>query len=322
MTDRIDRTERLLNLVICLMAAPMAVSRAQIQQQIPGYAESASPAAFERMFERDKDELRSMGIPVETVTDANGEVIGYRIPQDRYRLEQLDLTLAERAAVAVAAQVWGQAVMAPLAGTALRKLESTSADAAVWSPASLRGSIELTTSDAALLPIMSAIRQERVVSFPYRTPAQIDAQQRTVSPWGLRSVRGAWMLIGHDHDRDAVRTFRLSRITGPVAILATERVVAPPAGFAAGALGDVDAGPESGVTATVRVAPGRAASLRRLAADTQSDAWTATELRVVGSSLDMLASLICACGPDAIALAPVELVDLVCAGLDALGGEQ
>ncbi len=116
MSERIERTERLLNLVIALMASESAVSRADIHRQIPGYAQAASPAAFERMFERDKDELRSMGIPVETVLDVNGEVRGYRIPQDRYALAELDLTVAERAAVAVAAQVWGQASVGPVAG--------------------------------------------------------------------------------------------------------------------------------------------------------------------------------------------------------------
>ena len=320
MTDRIDRTERLLNLVICLMAAPMAVSRAQIQRDIPGYSSSASPAAFERMFERDKDELRSMGIPVETVTDANGEVLGYRIPQDRYRLEELDLTLPERAAVAVAAQVWGQAVMAPLAGTAVRKLESASMQNAVWSPAGLRGSIELTTSDAALLPIMSAIRLERVITFDYRTPADAQSRERTVSPWGLRSTRGAWMLIGHDHDRQAVRTFRLSRITSAVTVSASARAVGPPHGFDAAASGP-EAGEEASVRARVRVTPGRAASLRRLAVEGQPDPWSATELVVEGASIEQLASVICACGTDAVALEPVDLVDEVRASLSALGGD-
>ena len=93
-------------------------------RQIPGYAESPSQLAFERMFERDKDELRSMGVPVETVLDVTGEVRGYRIPEDRYALGELHLTPAERSAVAVAAQVWGQAAVAPVAGTALRKLDA------------------------------------------------------------------------------------------------------------------------------------------------------------------------------------------------------
>ena len=77
-----------------------------------------------RMFERDKDELRSMGIPVDTVTDTSGEVVGYRIVEESYALQPIDFTVDERAAVAVAAQVWSRAAIAPVAGTALRKLES------------------------------------------------------------------------------------------------------------------------------------------------------------------------------------------------------
>ena len=320
MSDRIDRTERLLNLVIALMAAPLALSRAQIQQQIPGYSASASPAAFERMFERDKDELRSMGIPVETVTDVNGEVMGYRIPQDSYRLADVDLTLAERAAVAVAAQVWGQAVMAPLAGTALRKLESAGEDAAAWAPAGLRGSIELTTSDAALLPLMSAFRQSRVVTFGYRTPSDPAPRDRVVSPWGLKSVNGAWLLIGHDHDRAAVRTFRLSRITGPVTLDATQVMVPAPAGFDLTAAGRPDVDEAALVEARIRVAPGRGAALRRLAAREAGnpDPWTADVIAVTAPSLEMLASLVCASGPDAVAIEPPELVALVQSGLTAV----
>ncbi len=175
MSERIERTERLLNLVIALMASESAVSRADIHRSIPGYAEAASPAAFERMFERDKDELRSMGIPVETVLDVNGEVRGYRIPQDSYALAEVDLTVAERAAVAVAAQVWGQASVGPVAGTALRKLESV--DDTEWAPAGLRGTVQLTAADGALLPLMSAVRQHRAVTFPYRTPADDSRRQ-------------------------------------------------------------------------------------------------------------------------------------------------
>ena len=85
MPERIDRTERLLNLVICLMATQAAVSRAQIERQIPGYAQAASPGAFERMFERDKDELRDMGVPlvVEPVPAADPPLISTAVPSAR-----------------------------------------------------------------------------------------------------------------------------------------------------------------------------------------------------------------------------------------------
>ena len=316
MSERIERTERLLNLVIALMASESAVSRADIHRQIPGYAQAASPAAFERMFERDKDELRSMGIPVETVLDVNGEVRGYRISQERYALATLDLTVAERAAVAVAAQVWGQASVGPVAGTALRKLEST--DDTEWTPAGLRGTIALTAADGALLPLMSAVRQHRVVTFPYRAPADDAPGTRTVTPWGLRSTRGNWFLVAHDHDRAAERTFRLSRIVGTVTVVAAEEPVRPPEGFDVGTYA-IGPGGDEHVHARVRALPGRAASLRQLAVATEgTDHWTDPEFSVAAGSLDQLVSLACAAGSDATVVGPPEAVAAVRAALEAV----
>jgi predicted DNA-binding transcriptional regulator YafY len=316
MSERIERTERLLNLVIALMAAGPAVSRADIQRQIPGYSQAASSTAFERMFERDKDELRSMGIPVETVLDVNGEVQGYRIPQDRYALTELDLTVAERSAIAVAAQVWGQASVAPVAGTALRKLESL--DDAEWAPAGLRGTVQLTAADAALLPLMSAVRQRRVVTFPYRAPADDAPTARTVTPWGLRSTRGNWFLVAHDHDRSAERTFRLSRIVGTVTPAPARAAVRPPEGFDVGSY-PIGPGGDQPVLARVRASAGRAASLRRLAVlEEGTDAWAAEEFTVSADSLDQLVSLACASGPDVVVLDPPEAVSAVRAALVAV----
>ena len=73
----VGRTERLLNLVIALLAARVPITRNTIQSSIVGYDPDATPSAFERMLERDKDELRGMGIPIRTVTNASGEVEGY-----------------------------------------------------------------------------------------------------------------------------------------------------------------------------------------------------------------------------------------------------
>jgi proteasome accessory factor B len=320
MTERIDRTERLLNLVMCLMASSQPVSRAQIRDQIPGYAQAASDSAFERMFERDKDELRSMGVPVETVADASGEVQGYRIPQDRYAMETVELTLEERSAVAVAAQVWAHAVAAPLAGVAMRKLESTVGAADEWVPADLRGSIQLTTSDGALMPLMSALRLDRVVTFPYRTPTDAQPRVRTVSPWGLRSGRGHWFLIGHDHDRSAMRTFRLSRVTGPVTVTAQPRTVLPPEDFDVASAQD-STDPDGAVRARVRVTPGRAASLRRRAVD-EPDPWSAVVISVQADTMDELVGLLCGAGPDATVLEPAPVVEAVTAALAGLAADQ
>jgi proteasome accessory factor B len=310
LNERVDRTERLLNLVLCLMATQGAVTRNDIQRQIPGYGDSVSPTAFERMFERDKEELRSMGIPIETVVDASGEVQGYRIPRESYVLPDLDLTLAERAAIAVAAQVWSSAVIAPVAGTAVRKLEALDTDG--WSPAELVGSVQVTASDAALLPLMSAIRADRTVSFAYRAPADPELRVREVSPWGLRASSGRWFLVGFDEHREAVRTFRVSRIAGPVTLSARPRLHPPADGFDITRADRPDDEPPT--EAVVRVATGRGASIRRMAVASIAIV-DHDDLTVAAYSRERLVSLICAAGADAVALEPVDLVADVVASL-------
>lgn len=319
MPQRVDRTERLLNLVICLMATSTAVPRSDIRARIPGYSDAASDTAFERMFERDKDELRSMGIPVDTVTDHSGEVVGYRIVEDDYALQPVDFTLEERAAIAVAAQVWSQAAIAPVAGTALRKLESLDGTAADWVPANLHGSVQLTASDAALLPLMSAVRHDRVVTFDYRTPTQDESTRRTVSPWGMRSVSGRWLLVGYDHDRQDQRSFRLSRIEGTVTVSARLREHQPPAGFDIAAI-DADGMNEDTIEATLRIAPHRGAALRRLAVsvDGSDDPFAAGTVTVSARSIDDLVSLVCAAGSDVVVLEPPKVVSAVVTALTAL----
>jgi proteasome accessory factor B len=308
MTDRVDRAERLLNLVFALMTASPAVPRSVIRDQVPGYAGATSDGAFERMFERDKDELRSMGIPVETVLDEFGDVQGYRVARDAYVMPPMEFTVEERSAIAVAAQVWGHAQVAPVAGTALRKMESVSVDPGHWAPSDLRGEVYLSTSDAALLPVMSAIRSGLILTFDYRTPAGAETLRRTVSPWGLTVRDGHWMLTGFDHDRDAQRTVRVSRIQGTVTVTAKARR-------------EPDAGAEvaSGVDAPsfharVTVEPGHGASLRRAAVPAGSG-WDRDEFDVAVASEEALVSLVCGAAGHARVVEPAEAVDAVSAAL-------
>jgi proteasome accessory factor B len=316
MVERVDRTERLLNLVIALMAAPRALPRQAIRSQVPGYSQASTDSSFERMFERDKDELRSMGIPVETVIEDTGEVLGYRIRHESYAMQPLDLSLAERSALVVAAQVWGQAVVAPLAGTAVRKLEAVVGGAATWVPASLGGTVQLTSADAALLPMMQAIRTDRVVTFSYQTPAGDQPMPRTLSPWRLAVEDGHWRITGHDHDRQATRTFRLSRIVGIVTLTSEPRV--PPSTEAAPNDGDDGSTPHRAV---LRVRPGGAAALRRCAVR-DPHRWTATEIEVELGTHEALVRAVCAAGTDAVVLSPPDLARAVRQRLEAFADEH
>ena len=120
------RTERLLNLVICLLAATRYVSKEQVRRAVPQYGECATTEAFERMFERDKDDLRDMGIPLETGSNDSffDDELGYRIPKDAYALPEITFDSEELAVLGLAARTWQHAALSGAAAQAIRKLEA------------------------------------------------------------------------------------------------------------------------------------------------------------------------------------------------------
>lgn len=315
----VDRTERLLNLVFCLMATRRAVPRGEIQRTIPGYGSDQSATAFERMFERDKDELRSMGIPIETVVDANGEVEGYRIPPDEYRLPPIELDGDEAAILALAAQVWDEAVLAPEAVTALRKLEAGSGVTAPSVASAHTSLVRHGADDGALLTLMAAVREGRVVTFDY-TSADGRTATRTIDPWGVLARSGSWYVIGRDHDRDAMRAFRLSRISGGVTRTRTAAQSGRPADLDLLAAIDVD--PGACVTARIAVRAGHGAELRRLAeredasAAAQRNEDAVLTLRTLGER--RLVDLVCAAGPGVTLLEPASTRALIVTRLTAM----
>lgn len=258
----VDRTERLLNLVITLLSSRRPVSRDAIRRGVPGYSESASDAAFERMFERDKDELRSMGIPVQTV-GPEGEIEGYVIPHGDYALS-LELTPEECAVVALAAAAWDSATSVSAGWGAVRKVEGGNP-----STPGPSGAVEFRPArmpSAAALPVLlDAVRQRRAVRFDYRKPEGGRAEPRRLEPWAVLSWRCAWYVIGRDVDRDERRVFRLSRIAGPVSPEGRTGAYTPPDDGTYRALVEEWASAQRTDRALVRVASGAGARLRLLA---------------------------------------------------------
>ncbi|WP_284294416.1 helix-turn-helix transcriptional regulator [Luteimicrobium album] len=125
MPSQIPPAERLLNLVIALVNAPSSMSKQQVRASVAGYGDAPSPDAFERMFERDKDTLRELGIPVLTV-DAGGhsDDVGYRVDLDAYTLAPVDLTSAELGVLSLAAQFWQDKTLRTDTARALTKLRA------------------------------------------------------------------------------------------------------------------------------------------------------------------------------------------------------
>ena len=294
---RVDRTERLLNLVICLMAARVPVRRATIRGAIPGYAEAASETAFERMFERDKDELRAMGIPVETVVDVHGDVLGYRVRVEDYELPPIRFSPQERAVLAIAATLWDETTLGPAATSALRKLEAAQPSAVLADGHDSRLLVRSPDVARFALPLITALRERRSVEFGYRATGASEARCRRVDPWGIVARDGAWYLVGHDRDRRESRVFRLSRIEGSIETHEEPDVVARPDDVDLSTL-IIPVEDDGPVEARVIVRDGRGAELRRhgMPPDTTT---SSVELTVRAPNREQLVGMICAAGDGA-----------------------
>src|ERR1700755_869026 len=227
-----SKGERLVNLVIALLSTRGYITAEKIRSSVAGYVDSASAEAFSRMFERDKNELRDLGIPLEVGrASAWDPTEGYRINRDAYALPPVELTADEAAAVAVATQLWESPELITATQGALLKLRAAGVAAAPDAPvaiASPAGTVGLRGSEDVLGALLSAIDSAQAVQFPHRASRADPYTVRTVEPWGVVTEKGRWYLVGHDRDRDATRTFRLSRIGGEVTPIGSTGAFNPP----------------------------------------------------------------------------------------------
>ena len=195
-----DRLERLTNLVATLLDTRRPITLEEIVEMVPGYPDDKM--SYRRQFERDKETLRGIGIPVRLeAVDSFGPEQGYRILPDEYYLPSLDLTPEEQAALHVAVTAV-RLEGGPAPTEALLKLGGREGEAA--------HALAALPTVPALPSLFDAYRTRSTVKFTYR------GEDRHVDPWGILFRRGHWYVVGHDRDRGEQRSFRVDRIDGQV----------------------------------------------------------------------------------------------------------
>lgn len=315
-----------MNLLIMLLVQDRFVSKETIRTTL--YDEPAGPA-FDRMFDRDKELLRDLGVPIET---GHQDVWfedepGYRVRPDEYALPGIRFTADEASVVSLAARVWQHAALADTTESALRKLSPVmehpeqDAPSEAFALPALSEAV-LTADEPSFEAFWTATQERRRITFDYRAAGRAVAGRRRLEPWGVVRHRGRWYAVGHDVDRGAERIFRLSRVTGRVTLGKDAGAYTVPVGTDLRAVTErlVPSRPESEIRLLVR--HGRGWGLRRHAdvvqehvhgPDGTSD-WDRVSLR---APLGPLADQVLAAGSSVVVESPPALRDDVVARLSA-----
>lgn len=317
------KSERLLNLLITLLVSRSYVTKERIRSAVEQYR-GAGDEAFEKMFERDKDELRSLGIPIEVghLDRAFEDEPGYRVERAAFELPEIDLEPDEAAVVGLAARVWQHAGLASATSDALVKLKA----AGVSVDRGVLGTVapQLTVEEPAFEAFWTATVERRPVEFSYRTAGAGEPATRHLQPWGVVSARGRWYVVGLDTDRDAPRLFRLSRVQGAVRTTGPAASYDVPEGTDVRALTRTLAPEPTEHTARLLVRPGAALGLRRRAfaateaQDPPPEGWE--RLEVPYGRTESMAEEVLGYADDVVVEGPSELRDAVVTGLRAVHG--
>lgn len=195
--ERIERVERVADLLAFLLNRRQPASMAEIVEKVPGYPEEGPTARM--AVERDKRLLREEGIPVTTVTGPDGVVLGYLIRPEDYYLPDLGLTPDETVAL-------------NLAMSSVR-LEGAPVEQAQWKLGGVEGAppalVDLPVPPA--VPVLrTAVRERAPARFLY------GGRPRVLHPYGLLSRAGFWYVSGPEEGTELIKHFRIDRIEGDI----------------------------------------------------------------------------------------------------------
>ena len=208
------RIERLINLVAALLETSQPMTADDIRNNIAGYDEPPNFEAFRRTFERDKESLRAIGIPLEAVTTDvwDDTPDGYIIPKARYYLPDIDFEPDEVAALRIAAEALLGGGEQAEAGLLKLSLDTSSAP---WSgPRAVLGA-DLSVEGTTLGPLYSGVIERAPLAFKYRSAHSDDAREREVEGFGLLHRFGHWYVVGRDRGDGVVKSFKVARIASP-----------------------------------------------------------------------------------------------------------
>jgi proteasome accessory factor B len=296
------KSERLVNLTIALLATKRWLTKSQIFSSIDGY--EGELEAKERMFERDKDDLRNLGITIEvgSFDPLFEDEVGYRIRPESYTAKLESITPREISLISLATQAWKGAVLDSAALSALVKLKSLGIDSDIDSIPAMAPNAP--HSDSNFLAIINAIANRHVISFSYLN-ADFEIQERVLEPYGVGTKSGLWYVAGFDLDRKELRLFRLDRVESEIKQQGKSSAYEIPDSFI---MSDLLESPDKDKQAIIQVRRGKGHLLRAKADGIEEgEEWSVVNIPYSDGS--QLLGDVLWLGEDAIILEPKDLRD-------------
>jgi proteasome accessory factor B len=302
------KSERLVNLTIALLATTRWLSKSEIYQSIDGY--NGDLDAKERMFERDKEELRNLGIEIEvgSFDPLFEDEVGYRIRPEKYQMQTSSLSVNQLSLISLATQMWQGAVLSSKANSALVKLKSLGIESDSEGLALTAQSVDV--SDENLTHIIDAISTRRTISFAY-TNRDAVAEDRALEPYGVGTKNGYWYVAGNDLAKKEVRLFRLDRFSSTVKEQGRASSYEIPSDFS---MSDLLKSQARNQRCRLKLRTDKAYSLRRFAtAKASEDDWDIVDYSY--ASIDQLLRDLLWHGDDVLLVEPNDLREKVAASL-------
>lgn len=297
------KIERLINLTIALLATKRYLTKSEIFRTVDGYEGSAETK--ERMFERDKDDLRNLGISIDvgSFDPLFSDEAGYRIKSENYQLDLGEITPTQISLLSLAAEAWQGAAFADAAQSAILKL---SAFGIPSDPIDIPGlSPKLSNSSKDLEVITDAIADSNFLIFDYLS-TDLTPEKRTIIPIALSNRSGFWYVSGVDQEIQEIRTFRLDRVHGAIDVRVNKSSFEFPANFDVERL-DV---PAANRLAVIDVRKGKGHALRRLSVSIK-DLGEWDQIKVPIHSIQSLAGEILWHGEDVFVHEPTDLREYI-----------
>jgi len=305
------KSERLVNLVIALLATKRYITKSEIFRTIEGY--EGSNESMERMFERDKDELRTLGIEIEVsgLDPLFDDEVGYRIRAENFEMDKNGYSSTEIAYMSLAAQLWKDASLSDVSQKAIRKLSAVSVPSDISEIPAFAPVI--LSAPMFLSELVSAITDLRDVEFKY-LDSEMMINVRKVYVYSYFSLKGFWYFSGLDVNKSDIRTFRCDRVVGDLTVSKKTNCYEIPANYKA----DLSFKESHSLSeAKLRVRTGRGSQLRILASNIETGE-EFDSIQIAYSSEEEMISLILWHLDDVVVLSPESLKRSVIEALSQL----